>query len=507
MTNERPFSIHFRTVSILLQIGGQDSMTKKMTILFLGTLLLFSGFISIPQSLRGLTGSTVFAEENGKSGSPFDRKITARFNSDHVMDHISHFSEEIGPRVAGTDEEQEAADYIQSELKQYGYDVSSQTFDIADRLEGQLHVSLSDEELAIRIGTGSASTDEEGVNGQVIHAGLGYEEDFPAEVEGNIALIERGEFSFWEKTENAINAGADGVIIYDNSEGLVPPTPSLGGNEAPIPVIAVTQADGEMLLSEDHVTATIIISAVTNQQSQNIIAVKEPKGKPVEDPEIVYVTAHYDSVPYSPGANDNASGTSVVLEFARIMEAYPTEKEIRFVFAGAEEIGLVGSRYYVSQLDEQEITRSAANFNLDMVGTNWENATSLYVNVVDGAPNEVWQSASAAAERLGNDTLVLFERGASDHVAFYEAGIDAANFIRREPETAALEPWYHTPFDTIDKISQDRIQEAGELIGSAIYDFTRKDIPGQSGNSNQEKSMNQEDYQLNEDKRLEEVIR
>ncbi|WP_096438696.1 M28 family peptidase [Alteribacter populi] len=482
-------------------------MTKKITLVFLGALMAFSGLFAVPQGAGVVSDSTAYAEAPGKSGSAFDRRITERFDSDRAMNHISHLAEEIGPRVAGTDEERESADYIQGELEQYGYEVSTQEFDIADRLEGHLQTSLSDDELAIRIGTGSASTDGEGVSGQVVHAGLGYEDDFPADVEGNIALIERGEFSFWEKAANATEAGAAGVIIYDNAEGLVPPTPSLGGNEASIPVVAVTQADGEMLLSEDDVTASLRISAVTDQTSQNVIAVKEPKGKPVEDPEIVYVTAHYDSVPYSPGASDNASGTSVVLEFARIMEAYPTEKEIRFIFAGAEEIGLVGSRYYVSQLSDDEINRSAANFNLDMVGTNWENATSLYVNVVDGAPNQVWQSASAAAERLDNDTLVLFERGASDHVAFYEAGIDAANFIRREPETASLEPWYHTPFDTIDKISQDRIQEAGELIGSAIYDFARKDIPGQNGNKNRAKSMNTKDYLLNEDESLREGTR
>src|SRR5699024_12508108 len=69
---------------------------------------------------------------------------------------------------------------------------------------------------------------------------------------------------------------------------------------------------------------------------------------------------------------------------------------------------------------------------------------------------------SSDLERLENDTLVLHQGGSSDHVSFYEAGIDTANFIRREPGTAALEPWYHTPFDTIDHISQDRIQERSE---------------------------------------------
>ncbi|MBB6451283.1 Zn-dependent M28 family amino/carboxypeptidase, partial [Geomicrobium halophilum] len=138
---------------------------------------------------------------------------------------------------------------------------------------------------------------------------------------------------------------------------------------------------------------------------------------------------------------------------------------------GAEEIGLVGGFEYVDQLSDSEIDRSVANFNMDMVGTAWEPATQLYVNVVDGQPNTVWEQADSAAQRLDNDILFLFERGASDHVAFHEAGIDAANFIWREPGTHDLEPWYHTPEDTIDNVSPEKIQQVGDLIDSAVSDL------------------------------------
>ncbi|HEX6594197.1 MAG TPA: M28 family peptidase [Bacillota bacterium] len=419
------------------------------------------------------------AEASSQSVSDFDRKITARFDSERSMQHIEYLSEELGPRVTGTEAEKQAAQYIKDELESHGYDVQTEQFDIPSQMQGELTTSINEEELSIRIASGSASTIDDGVTGVLYHSGLGEVGDFPEEVDGNIALIERGVLTFWEKVEHAMEAGAAGVIIYDHTEGLVPPSPSLGGNIASIPVVAITQADGQLLLSKmatKEVTTTIKISELEKQTSQNIIAVKRPKGNSTDD-EIVYVTAHYDSVPYAPGANDNASGTSVVLELARIMKAYPTDKEVRFVFFGAEEIGLVGSSYYVSQLSPSDKNRSLANFNLDMVGTDWEQATAFFVNVVDGAPNLVWHSSKEAAERLGNDTLVLHQGGSSDHVSFHEAGIDSANFIRREPETAALEPWYHTPFDTIDHISRDRIQEAGELIGSAIYDVVRKQTP------------------------------
>jgi hypothetical protein len=206
--------------------------------------------------------------------------------------------------------------------------------------------------------------------------------------------------------------------------------------------------------------------------SQNVIATLSPEG--VEDPEIIYVGGHYDSVPGSPGANDNASGTSTVLELARIFQDVDTDKELRFVSFGAEEIGLVGSRYYVDQLSDDEIDRSVAYYNLDMVGTIYEPASQLYINPVDGDPeNLVWQSSAAAADRLGvdEDKIFLNPFGRSDHVPFHNAGIDAALFIWMEPGTEGLEPWYHTPQDTFDKVSPEKVQFVGDLIHSAVSDL------------------------------------
>ncbi|MFS0646417.1 M28 family peptidase [Siminovitchia sp. 179-K 8D1 HS] len=263
-----------------------------------------------------------------------------QFSSERAMKHLQHLSVDIGPRVTGTEQERQAAQYIKSEFEKMGYDVSTQEFDIR------------------------------------------------------------------------------------------------GG-----------------------------------QKSQNVIAVKKPKG--ISNPEIVYVTAHYDSVARSPGANDNGSGTSTILELARSMKNVETTKEIRFVAFGAEEIGLVGSRYYVGQLSDGEIERSIANFNLDMVGTAYEPASQLYVNTVDGNSNLVWESVKAASERLKIDDniLNLYKFSRSDHVPFHEAGIDAALFIWMVPGTAGLEPWYHTPNDKIENVSPEKIQLVGNVIHSAVSDL------------------------------------
>lgn len=112
---------------------------------------------------------------------------------------------------------------------------------------------------------------------------------------------------------------------------------------------------------------------------------------------------------------------------------------------------------------------------MDMVGTSWENATAIYMNTLDGQPNIVSETAAATGKRIGTPSeLILYQRGASDHVPFYEAGIAAVNFIRREPGTANLEPYYHTPLDTIEFVSAERLKEAGDLVGASVYQLIKK---------------------------------
>ncbi|WP_144460836.1 M20/M25/M40 family metallo-hydrolase [Siminovitchia fortis] len=411
-------------------------------------------------------------------------KWDTSFNPEKAMQHLKHLSVDIGPRVTGTDEERQAAQYIQNEFERLGYDVSAQEFSIRDRVSGELKiVSDNNKKLHSAVSAGSAQTDETGVTGDVFHAELGKPENFTGEAEGKIALIQRGEISFWEKVDNATKAGAAGVIIYDNTESLAPINPSLGDNKSTIPVMGITQADGKALLSmisSGEAKVNLTVRTLTNQKSQNVIAVKKPKG--IENPEIVYVTAHYDSVPGSPGANDNGSGTASILELARNFKDMPTNKEIRFIAFGAEEIGLVGSRYYVGQLPKEEVDRSLVNFNLDMVGTNWDKATQLSVNTGDGNSNLAWEAGKAAAGKLGIDQKIMhmYRSGGSDHIPFYEAGIDAALFIWEEPVVHRLEPWYHTPGDVIEKVSPERMGIIGSIINQAVADLMAQEKADQT---------------------------
>ena len=104
----------------------------------------------------------------------------------------------------------------------------------------------------------------------------------------------------------------------------------------------------------------------TTRKSQNVVAflpaAKKPKGVPTP---LVIVGAHYDAVAAGAGADDNASGVAVMLETAERIAKYKPEYDIAFVAFGAEEAGLRGSAYYVSQMSAEDKARTIAMINFD----------------------------------------------------------------------------------------------------------------------------------------------
>jgi aminopeptidase YwaD len=251
----------------------------------------------------------------------------------------------------------------------------------------------------------------------------------------------------------------------------------LGTVEAPVqvgvPVVGLAQVHGERIrarLAQGPLSLTLAVRAHRGLVSQNVLA-DQPARVRRAGARMVMVTAHYDSVIGAPGANDDASGTSLCLELARVLRDRPSAADLRFALWGSEEQGLIGSRYHVAQLDDAAAARIAAVFQNDMVATSWDPATRYWRLSVDGSDNTAVAAVGAAAERLGYRPRVSepTARGASDHVPFFERGIASANFSwRGEVAPSQLEPSYHTPEDTVAyNISLERLQVSLELVGSA----------------------------------------
>jgi hypothetical protein len=212
----------------------------------------------------------------------------------------------------------------------------------------------------------------------------------------------------------------------------------------------------------------------------NVIA--EYKGDPSSD-SYVLVTAHADKVSnFCPGANDNASGSSLIIELARATKEYGPKVNVRFVSFGAEETGLNGSKAYVRSLPDSEHAKALGAINLDSVGAGDDLCilTSYASRGFDGYTEYVgtghttgWVNdlIHGTSERLG----IPIERngwsnGSSDHDPLIKNGIPATTLLRRQDGRI---PNYHNSSDKPEGIDADKLAEVGDLSYHSLIDMYR----------------------------------
>jgi len=437
--------------------------------------------------------ATAFAQSLPQPAqAAFDRKVVSRVSAEQALEHMVYLSEVIGPRPGGMETEWEGAEYIASVLQSYGYDVELQSFPVSDQYIGTIELA-SGEQWQLGAARRGLITDDGFVSGELIFVYPGTDPaDFPSDTAGKIVLMERASTTtlYRAQVTNAESAGAVAVILYSlvgsrgNFGGAWNPSLS-SSSPAGIPVLGAALIQGEWLkdmLAQDPVNLRVQTKQYSVLLSVNVIGIKPAKSGDPNAPAIL-VTGHLDSVVGAPGANDNSSGVALALELARVLRGYNTDKEIRFIAFGSEERGLIGSRYYVNQLSQGERDKILAVFNSDMVSTSYPIVTHLFAMTVDGNPNLVTDAAEASGGRLGNSSILPGEFGSSDHVPFYQAGIPAALFMWMrvdswDPLVYYIEKVYHTPQDTIsENVSLERMQNALDIIGAAVFDVSRKEVP------------------------------
>ena len=210
-------------------------------------------------------------------------------------------------------------------------------------------------------------------------------------------------------------------------------------------------------------TATMQIDADLqhNYQTQNLAAIIRGHAQPDS---FLVVSAHYDHLgmmgrkAYFPGANDNASGVAILLELAAHY-ARPENRpaySVVFLLFGAEEAGLVGSRYFVAH-PLVPLPRIKFLVNLDLLGTGEEGAT-----VVNGKVYEPAYQRLTALNDAHHYLPRLTARGRaanSDHFPFSEAGVPAFFLYTRGGSQA-----YHDVHDRPAALSLAGFAGAFELV-------------------------------------------
>jgi len=196
--------------------------------------------------------------------------------------------------------------------------------------------------------------------------------------------------------------------------------------------------------------------------SLNVVA--EPFAFDPSEPHLV-VGAHLDTVPDSPGANDNGSGIGVLVELARLTSFAPPPMPVVFVALGAEERRrqspsqseiFLGASAYIDRMGALRRTSLRGMMNLDMVGNGDE-------VLVLGGEGPLAATALARARRLDIPARpsTLFDRY-SDHQAFREAGYPVVWFW------AGNHPSLHRPSDTMAVIEEAEMRRVGRLAWATL---------------------------------------
>jgi Zn-dependent M28 family amino/carboxypeptidase len=446
--------------------------------------------------------------------------------ADAIMDHLAELQKIADnngdTRASGTPGYDASVDYIEDLLVAAGYEVTRQNFlfnsfqelvtPVFERVtpdpvtyvpnedfitmdysgSGDVTAPLQAVDLVLPPGP-TASTSTSGCEA----------EDFADFVAGNIALIQRGTCDFAVKAANAFDAGAVGVIIFN--EGQEGRTETLAGTlgfefSDDLPVIGTSFEIGNelaTLLAAGEVVIHLLTETLIELDvpTQNLIA-ETPTGR---DDRVVMAGAHLDSVPTGPGIQDNGSGSGTLLELALQIAELGIEPRntIRFAWWGAEEAGLVGSQFYVDSLTKSEAKDIELYLNFDMI------ASPNYARFVydgDGsafgirgpagsrAIEEVFEEYFASQGLASEPTA--FD-GRSDYDAFITAGIPAGGLFTGaednktedqvalygglatfDGEVVAYDPCYHQPCDSLDPIADgadaDLYEALNEAYGGAL---------------------------------------
>jgi Zn-dependent M28 family amino/carboxypeptidase len=430
-----------------------------------------------------------------------------------------------GTRVAGTRGYDQSAAYVAAKLRAAGYRVQTQDFDFAyfeetapSTLRRVSPDPLVYAEIDFATMDYSGSGDVTGVVVPTRDVIVPMPKDAPASTSNSgcepadfepapdgpaIALIQRGTCTFFQKAANALAAGYDGVIVFNEGQaplgrdGLLFGT--LGGPVGPISVLGTTYALGADLVSRARRGAVVVqmtTSTVSEIRPTRNVLADSAAGRPGR---VILVGAHLDSVSDGPGINDNGSGVATILEIALQVSRLGIEprNRLRFAFWGAEEQGLIGSQYYVDSLLPAALNAIDSNLNFDMLGS------PNYVRFVyDGDGSDTPDAGPPGSDAIEQLFAEHFQRrrlatrptafdGRSDYGPFIDVGIPAgglfsgAEGIKSRDERrvfggragVAYDACYHLVCDTIDNYSRRALDELSDGAAYAVYRLAMRGRP------------------------------
>ena len=375
-------------------------------------------------------------------------------------------------RTGGSPEELKAAEYIRDICRGFGAEAVLEEFDVqmatmqTDTLtvdgvavpcKGYLNAGSHEVEAPLYYLTGKDKYALEGCRGKIV--------------------LFDGYLGYW-RYRDLLEHGAVGFITYDGSVNYADNNIDRRELRAmvcegveKIPGVNINAKDAVALIKSGAKTAKLTLSQDEYVgKSRNVVL-----DLPGEVEETIIFTAHYDSTSLSQGAYDNMSGSVGLLAMAEYFTAHPHKRTLRFVWCGSEERGLLGSKAYCAE-HEEELGKIALCINLDMIG-----CTMGHLIACCTTEEALVSYISYLGRELGTLIDPYQDVYSSDSTPMADKGIPAVSFARVSPREAAT---IHNSYDTAEIIKVENMQVDIDLItvfaermANAIFCPVRREIP------------------------------
>ena len=442
--------------------------------------LLTLGLISTTMSLSAQTNQQVLDLINKE----------VQQNSE-AYQQLKKATETIGHRATGTENGRIAEEYAANLLRSYGYDVSFQEFTFSGWNRKSLDLKINNQSIkAVALAHSPANVN---LSGELIDLGNGLEEDYKKigdKVKGKIVFAALGlldgtpkeieNLHRSEKTALAEKYGAKGIILFNRPAGgiLLTGTASVTGEIIKIPAINISLEDGlkikENLSKGKEIAKIEMKNDVGQMKGRNIIAKKIGSKFPNEK---IVLGGHLDSWDLATGAIDNGVGSFSVMDIARTFKKLnlQNDRTIEFVLFMGEEVGLIGSKYYVNQaLKDGSINQIKAMSNMDMT-TN----PKSYYSTMESNLSILTDYANDVQKVIPDFKLKTFASVDlhSDHQPFMLQGVPIIGLSDSQFTKGALN-CYHANCDTFDYVEEVGLKNNVILETYLLYRLSNlKEIP------------------------------
>lgn len=385
-------------------------------------------------------------------------------------------------RTGGSPEELKAANIIKAECEKLGVPAVLESFKVdgCDIKKASLKFLNPDMEVEC-VGVGmSSSTPEEGITGEFVYITSLADAEIQ-EVEGKVCLL-HSKLINHQLYKKLVEKKAAALVlccgnVYDDKD-LVDLDPYMYRERnyklGKIPAVCIRMKDAEAVLRAKPAQAHVLmIEDELQNDSHNVVATIEGSKYPNE---YVAFTAHFDSVSYSKGAYDNATGSTAIMQLLAYFKEHQPERTLKFVWCGSEEMGLLGSKAYCEQ-HKEELANYKFCLNVDMIGV-----TIGFDIACCTANNSLVSFIKYLGCEVGFPIQVRQGVYSSDSTPFADNGVPSVSFARIAPQGGAV---IHSRKDVIDFLEEENYYRtcdfmalfASRLIGSVVFPV-EKEIPG-----------------------------